>query len=148
MTNTINKLRIQFLVIPLVVFSLTPFVNDSLGIPKLISLIFGTILVVIALTNQISNFSKFCYIPIFLSTYYMFLQVINPIDLSKFLLGAYSRNGGFIDLFCLTMIFVLVASQVKYYNKLCSHLLYSRNPKSTSISISHRFWWENYTNFS
>ena len=112
MTNTINKLRIQFLVIPLVVLSLTPFVNDSLGIPKLISLIIGTILVVIALTNQISNFSKFCYIPIFLSTYYMFLQVINPIDLSKFLLGAYSRNGGFIALFCLTMIFVLVASQV------------------------------------
>lgn len=105
-----TKQKLQFIVIPLVVFALMPVINDSLGIPKLIALIVGTVFLVANITSEKLHVSKILYIPLSLLIYYLVLQFINPIDLAKFLLGAYSRNGGFISLLCFTLIVIVIAT--------------------------------------
>jgi O-antigen ligase len=113
----------NFLVIPIVAFALIPVVHDSLGIPKLIALVIGTIYIIAGSTYKKLNFNAFLYIPPLLVIIYLFIQIINPIDFSKFLLGSYSRNGGFIAILCLTIIFLLIATNSDFEVKNYLYLL-------------------------
>ena len=113
------KNYINFICLPLVALAFLPVLNDSTGLPKVIALLTGTLLLVLNNINTPFRISKYQLVPVFLLTLYGFNQIFLKITIESFLLGAFARNGGFISILCLTLIFIyysnLKIEQIKYF---------------------------------
>jgi hypothetical protein len=100
----------NFIVLPLVVFSLAPGTHDPNGIPKLVALIIGSFMMYII--NYRNLYIKFnlAIFPWLLVCIYGIIQLAHPIDLQVFLLGTFMRNGGYFAIISLALIFTIVSN--------------------------------------
>lgn len=104
----INKYT--FAVLPLVVFLIVPWLHDPNGIPKLIALGVGAFLFAIMNYKKLFTITKLQILPWLLLLAYGIIQLIRKDDLQHFLLGSFYRNGGYIALICLTLIFTITVN--------------------------------------
>jgi O-antigen ligase len=113
------KNYVNFIPIPLVALGFFPVLNDSTGVPKIIVLLIGTLILVLNNIKIIEKISIYQLAPIFLIAIYGFNQLFLKINFESFLLGAFARNGGFIAITCFTIIFIhnsnLKIEKIKYF---------------------------------
>ena len=110
-SGVVNKFT--FTVLPLVVFLIAPGLHDPSGIPKLTALVVGGFIFASLNLNKIFFSSKIQLIPWLMILSYGAIQVIRLDDLQHFLLGAFFRNGGFIALITLALIFTITVNLPK-----------------------------------
>jgi len=113
------KNYVNFIPIPLVALGFFPVLNDSTGVPKIIVLLIGTLILVLNNIKTIEKISIYQLAPLFLIAIYGFNQLFLKINFESFLLGAFARNGGFIAITCFTIIFIhnsnLKIEKIKYF---------------------------------
>jgi tetratricopeptide (TPR) repeat protein len=97
-----------FAIIPLTTLLLFPNLLDTNGLPKLIALIFGTIVLVTKIRIRFKK-SLITFLPVLLALVYLISQIVVPNNLDKFLIGSYGRAGGFISLGIFVIIFMMVS---------------------------------------
>ena len=101
-----------FAIIPLTTLLLFPNLLDTNGLPKLIALIFGTIIFATKVRIRFKK-SLISFLPALLALVYSISQIIVPNNLDKFLIGSYGRAGGFISLGIFVIIFMMVSMNEK-----------------------------------
>jgi len=99
-------------IIPLTTLSLFPNLLDTNGLPKLIALIFGTIVFAAKIRIRFKK-TLISFLPALLALVYLISQIIVPNNLDKFLIGSYGRAGGFISLGIFVIIFMMVSMNEK-----------------------------------
>jgi len=97
--------KFTFAVLPLVALVIAPGLHDASGVPKLIALVVGGFVYVWLNASKLFYSSKIQLIPWLMVLSYGVIQLIRLDDLQHFLLGAFYRNGGFITLVSLALIF-------------------------------------------
>lgn len=101
-----------FAIIPLTTLLLFPNLLDTNGLPKLIALIFGTIIFATKVRIRFKK-SLISFLPALLALVYLISQIVVPNNLDKFLIGSYGRAGGFISLGIFVIIFMMVSMNEK-----------------------------------
>ena len=106
--NSLNKFT--FIVLPLVALVIAPGLHDANGIPKLIALVVGGFIYVSMNSNKLFFSSKIQLIPWLMVLSYGAIQLIRLDDFQHFLFGAFFRNGGYITLVTLALIFTVTVN--------------------------------------
>jgi O-antigen ligase len=106
--SSLNKFT--FTVLPLVALVIAPGLHDANGIPKLIALVVGGFIYVSMNSNKLFFSSKIQLIPWLMVLSYGVIQLIRLDDLQHFLFGAFFRNGGYITLVTLALIFTVTVN--------------------------------------
>jgi len=96
----------SYISLPLVALTFIPVIYDSTGVPKLLALTIGTLLMIAFNKIRINLNSFFLYIPILLVVWYGITQLFLNNNFESFLLGTFGRNGGFIAIICFTLHFL------------------------------------------
>jgi len=102
--------KFTFTVLPLVTLVIAPGLHDATGIPKLIALVVGGFIYVSVNSNRLFFSSKIQLIPWLMVLSYGVVQLIRLDDFQHFLLGAFFRNGGYITLVTLALIFTITVN--------------------------------------
>lgn len=111
-----NLDNFSFIVIPLVTLIFIPNINQSSSVPKVFALLICTIILCITYKFNFSVKNFFEYLVTALVIYYAIIQILNPQDFISFLFGNAGRGGGFISIFCLTLISLIVLNSTKNLN--------------------------------
>lgn len=111
--NRSNKFT--FTVLPLVALVIAPGLHDANGIPKLIALVVGGFIYVSVNSNKLFFSSKIQLIPWLMVLSYGAIQLIRLDDFQHFLFGAFFRNGGYITLVTLALIFTITVNLPKEF---------------------------------
>ena len=106
--SSLNKFT--FTVLPLVALIIAPGLHDANGIPKLIALVVGGFIYVSVNSNKLFFSSKIQLIPWLMVLSYGVIQLIRLDDFQHFLFGAFFRNGGYITLVTLALIFTITVN--------------------------------------
>ena len=111
MSRTVQRnLLNPFLILPFTVLTIGPGLHDVNGFPKLVAFVIGTFILVLAYPANLKITSRVASIPWLIVLSYGILQLINLNNLNSFLLGTYMRNGGYITLICLAIVFTIVSN--------------------------------------
>jgi tetratricopeptide (TPR) repeat protein len=102
--------QLSFLILPFVVFVIFPNIQDANGIPKLIALILGTV-ILIFLNFKYFKINQFIQLLPWLITFsYILIQILKRNNINEFILGSYMRNGGIIALLSFSIIFTIISN--------------------------------------
>jgi len=104
--NLINP----FLILPFTVLTIGPGLHDVNGFPKLVAVVIGTFILILAYPVNLKITTRVATIPWLMVLSYGTLQLISLKDLNSFLLGTYMRNGGYITLICLATVLTIVSN--------------------------------------
>jgi O-antigen ligase len=107
-SSVVNK--ITYAVVPLVALVIGPGLHDANGVPKLIALVVGGFIYVALNLNKLFLSSRIQIIPWLMILSYGIIQLIRLDDFQHFLLGAFIRNGGYIALITLALIFTITVN--------------------------------------
>ena len=102
--------KLIFIVLPLSVFLMGIGLHDVHGVLRLLGLVFGTFVLFLFTSKKLIARNKIQYLLWALVFGYLIIQLIVRNNIYQFLLGNYSRNGGFIALICFALIFNLVSN--------------------------------------
>lgn len=102
--------QLSFLILPFVVFVIFPNIQDANGIPKLIALILGTV-ILIFLNFKYFKINQFIQLlPWLIAFSYILIQILKRNNINEFILGSYMRNGGIIALLSFSIIFTIISN--------------------------------------
>jgi len=118
-----NKKEINpFLIVPLTALIIGPGLHDVNGLPKLMSLAVGTLILILMYPKYLIISSKIVYLPWAMVLTYGVIQLFLLNDLNSFLLGSYMRNGGYVSLICLALLITVISnlpiSEVYYFKRI------------------------------
>jgi tetratricopeptide (TPR) repeat protein len=102
--------KLSFLILPLVVFVIFPNMQDANGIPKLIALILGTIILIFLNFKYFKISQLIQLLPWLITFSYIFIQILKRNNIEEFMLGSYMRNGGIIALLSFSIIFTIISN--------------------------------------
>ena len=102
--------KLIFIVLPLSVFLMGIGLHDVHGVLRLLGLVFGTFVLFLFTSKKLIARNNIQYLLWALVFGYLIIQLIVRNNIYQFLLGNYSRNGGFIALICFALIFNLVSN--------------------------------------
>ena len=130
-----NKKKINpLLIVPLTALIIGPGLHDVNGLPKLMSLAVGTLILILMYPKYLKISSKIVYLPWAMVLSYGIIQLFQLNDLNSFLLGSYMRNGGYVSLICLALIITVISNlpinEVYYFKSIllitvCGLILYA-----------------------